>query len=120
MTRWGHASASLDNKIYIFGGRFSNDLNDVLILDLDLMKMRNLKAAAETLPKPRRRACINFVGNCLLMFGGFNSDYFNDLHFINVSEGLTKPKRFSKTYIEIEKLVNEKSTSDISIQTECG
>lgn len=33
LTRWGHSSAVYDNKIYIFGGRFSNDLNDLLVLD---------------------------------------------------------------------------------------
>ena len=96
MTRWGHASASLKNKIYIFGGRFSNDLNDILVLETDTMKIKVLKASPESLPKARRRACINFIGNCLLMFGGFNTDYFNDLHFINVTDGLNKPKKYSK------------------------
>ena len=105
MTRWGHACASLENKIYIFGGRFSNDLNDVLVLDLDASKMRTLKTLPESTPKPRRRACINFVGNCLLMFGGFNSDYFNDLHYINVTEGLTKPRRFSRK-MDVDKFIN--------------
>ena len=60
--------------------------------------MRALKTANETLPKPRRRACVNFIGNCLLMFGGFNSDYFNDLHFINVTEGLGRPKKYCRKY----------------------
>ncbi len=30
------------------------------------------------------------------MFGGFNTDYFNDLHFINVTDGFNKPKKYSK------------------------
>jgi hypothetical protein len=33
------------------------------------------------------------MGNCLIMFGGFNTDYFNDLHFVNVTEGLARPKK---------------------------
>ena len=33
LTRWGHTSAVYDDKIYVFGGRFCNDLNDILILD---------------------------------------------------------------------------------------
>lgn len=45
LTRWGHACASLQNRIYIFGGRFSNDLNDILVLDLETMKMKTIKAA---------------------------------------------------------------------------
>ena len=34
LTRWGHSSAVYNGNIYIFGGRFSNDLNDVLVFDL--------------------------------------------------------------------------------------
>jgi hypothetical protein len=34
LTRWGHSSVVYDGKIYIFGGRFSNDLNDLLVADL--------------------------------------------------------------------------------------
>lgn len=30
------------------------------------------------------------------MFGGFNTDYFNDLHFINVTDGLNRPKKYVK------------------------
>ena len=33
LTRWGHTSTVYDDKIYVFGGRFCNDLNDILILD---------------------------------------------------------------------------------------
>jgi hypothetical protein len=33
LSRWGHSSAVFDKKIYIFGGRFSNDLNDLLVAD---------------------------------------------------------------------------------------
>lgn len=35
LTRWGHSSVVYDGKIYIFGGRFSNDLNDILVVDLE-------------------------------------------------------------------------------------
>ena len=34
ITRWGHTSTTYDGKIYIFGGRFISDLNDLLELDL--------------------------------------------------------------------------------------
>ena len=75
--------------------------------------MKTLKTPVETMPKPRRRACINFVGNCLIMFGGFNSQYFNDLHFINVTDGLEKPKKYSRKTIEFVKMVNNKQNADI-------
>lgn len=85
MTRWGHSTAVKGNNIYIFGGRFSNDLSDMLIFNAEKDKIRVLKVTSESTPKPRRRSSLNFIGNCLLMFGGFNSDYYNDLHYINVT-----------------------------------
>ena len=45
------------------------------------------------LPKARRRHSACFLGSSMLIFGGFNGDYFNDLHYINI----TSPKR--KFYI---------------------
>lgn len=97
-----------DNNIYIFGGRFSNDLNDMLILDTERNKLRVLKVNTETIPKPRRRSCLCFIGNCLLMFGGFNSDYYNDLHYINVTENQPKPKRYYDNKMELKALLNNK------------
>lgn len=43
LTRWGHTSVVFDRKIYIFGGRFSNDLNDLLVVDIDKCTMKPLK-----------------------------------------------------------------------------
>ena len=52
LTRWGHSSNVYDGKIYIFGGRFSNDLNDILVIDLEKSTMKALKTNVE-LPKAR-------------------------------------------------------------------
>lgn len=92
MSRWGHSSVSLDKKIYIFGGRFSTDLNDLLIFDTEKDNLTILKASPDSLPKPRRRPSTCFIGSCLLMFGGFNSDYYNDLYYINVAQNPKKIK----------------------------
>lgn len=48
--------------------------------------MKTLKTGSHDIPKPRRRHCGCFVGSCLIIFGGFNGEYFNDLHYINVFE----------------------------------
>lgn len=89
MTRWGHSSAVYDNKIYIFGGRFSNDLNDILVADFEANIIRQMKISGEA-PAARRRHCAGFIGSCLVAFGGFNGQYFNDLHYISVHE--SRPK----------------------------
>lgn len=38
------------------------------------------------MPKARRRHSAVFVGSNMIVFGGFNGEYFNDLHYINVFE----------------------------------
>ena len=42
-------------------------------------------------PRPRRRHCASFMGSCMIIFGGFNGEYFNDLFYINVFELNNKP-----------------------------
>lgn len=71
--RWGHTSTVFDEKIYIFGGRFCNDLNDIMVFDPKKETIKNLKVNQETIPLPRRKPCACFVGSCLIMFGGFNN-----------------------------------------------
>jgi hypothetical protein len=71
LTRWGHSSAVYDNKIYVFGGRFSNDLNDLLVIDIERNVIKGLKIVGD-LPKARRRHSSCFVGSCMIIFGGFN------------------------------------------------
>lgn len=70
LTRWGHTSAVFDEKIYVFGGRFSNDLQDILIIDpaKETIKVLNHKEP----PRARRRHSSVFVGSCMIIFGGFN------------------------------------------------
>lgn len=85
LSRWGHSSAVFDGKIYVFAGRFSNDLNDLLVIDVSNNSLRGLKIGSSSdQPKPRRRHCAGFVGSCMVAFGGFNGEYFNDLFYINV------------------------------------
>lgn len=74
--------------MYIFAGRFSNDLNDILVFDPHNNSLKPLKIgnSSNEIPKARRRHCAGFVGSCMIIFGGFNGEYFNDLYYINVFE----------------------------------
>lgn len=73
MTRWGHSSSYYKNKIYVFGGRFSSDLNDLLMIDLEAGTIKVVNKAIVNAPSPRRRHSSAFMGSSLLVFGGFNS-----------------------------------------------
>lgn len=84
LTRWGHTSAVFEDKIYVFGGRFCNDLNDIQVLDPSKDQVTTLNAGGE-IPKARRRHSACFLGSSMLIFGGFNGEYFNDLHYIKIN-----------------------------------
>ena len=71
LTRWGHTSVVYDEKIYVFGGRFCNDLNDILILDPQRDQITTVKIQGDV-PKARRRHSACFLGSSMLIFGGFN------------------------------------------------
>ena len=71
LTRWGHTSAVFDGKIYVFGGRFCNDLQDILIIDPERDVLKNLRVTG-LVPRARRRHACVFVGGCMVVFGGFN------------------------------------------------
>lgn len=117
LTRWGHTSTVYDNKIYIFGGRFSNDLNDILVIDNEKNTMKAMKIAGE-LPKARRRHSACFVGSCMLIFGGFNGEYYNDLHYINCFELRTKLQVPSSSLPKnISEFIGENNLADLSVKT---
>lgn len=51
------------------------------------------------------------------MFGGFNSEYFNDLHYINVTDGFNRPRKYTRSFHDFAKFINDKSTADLKIGT---
>lgn len=79
----------------------------MLIFDTEKNKVKVVKVSNETIPKPRRRSCLSFIGSCLIMFGGFNAEYYNDLHYINMSENQSKPKKYYSK-LDIKSLLNNK------------
>lgn len=120
LTRWGHSSTVYDNKIFIFGGRFSSDLNDLLVFDIEKNMFKSLKTGPE-LPKARRRHSACFIGSCMLIFGGFNGEYYNDLYYINVFELKTRLQvPSSPVHKNLINIINEKKFSDLCISTDDG
>jgi len=102
LTRWGHTATVYEGKIYVFGGRFCNDLNDILVLDPNREQVTTLKVHGDV-PKARRRHSACFLGSCMLIFGGFNGEYFNDLYYINIPS--------SKKRSSVNLNLNDKSLS---------
>ena len=84
-TRWGHSASVLDDKLYILGGRNELDVSDLYCFDMASSTWSKLES--QQAPKPRRRHSSVFISTTLVMFGGFDGEFYNDLHVFH-----TKPR----------------------------
>lgn len=54
----------------------------------------------------------------MIVFGGFNGEYYNDLYYINVFELRTRLQIPSSNLLKnMSKIVNDKKFSDVSVKT---
>ena len=85
-TRWGHGAAVYENsKLLFLGRRTDNDISDLHQYDIDSGEWSEL-LIAHPLPKPRRRASVILVSNCMVMFGGFDGEFFNDMNVLSLKD----------------------------------
>jgi N-acetylneuraminic acid mutarotase len=84
-TRWGHAAAVMDqDKLFILGGRNDSDVSDIHCYDIVSNHWHQIEVGHQ-IPSPRRRHSCIFVSNCLVMFGGFDGEFFNDINIMDMS-----------------------------------
>ena len=62
------------------------------------MKWREIEFNG-VLPKPRRRHSALFVSNSLVMFGGFDGNFFNDLNIVDLNQTTKSQVIVSQTSI---------------------
>jgi N-acetylneuraminic acid mutarotase len=77
-TRWGHSACVFDDKLYVLGGRNDHDVNDLYRLDLATNQWEKLDLPSP--PNPRRRHSAVFISSSLVIFGGFDGEFHNDMH----------------------------------------
>jgi N-acetylneuraminic acid mutarotase len=82
-TRWGHAATTNEGKLYILGGRNEQDVCDIFEFNHSEMKWREIEIA-DPKPKPRRRHSAIFVSGSLIMFGGFDGGFYDDLNILDL------------------------------------
>jgi hypothetical protein len=66
------------------GGRNEQDIIDLHEFDTEEMKWKEVELTG-VLPKARRRHSAVFVSNSLIMFGGFDGNFYNDLNILDFS-----------------------------------
>jgi N-acetylneuraminic acid mutarotase len=110
-TRWGHSAAVNNNQLLILGGRNDADINDIYSFDLETQIWSQLEVG-HPLPKPRRRHSCIFISNCLVMFGGFDGEFYNDLNVMDISQMGSKLER----EVEFINLVDSEESHDITFR----
>lgn len=113
-SRWGHSAAVYQNKIYILGGRNSNDISDLHCLDVDCLTWTQIPLK-EPQPKPRRRHSSVFIASSLLMFGGFDGTFYNDLHILHTNKTAKESITVSPSTLihNLAAVVNDPEVSNI-------
>lgn len=88
----------------------------MFVFDADQKQWSELKLSA-WIPKPRRRGSAVFVASSLLLFGGFDGDFFNDLQVLHLNEASRKacpvsPSSLDKDFL---KQINNPHNNDLRI-----
>jgi len=84
-SRWGHTASVYNDQIYIYGGRNDQDISDLHVLDPTEKTWTELQLR-QRVPKPRRRASAVFIASTLMLFGGFDGEFYNDLHALHLND----------------------------------
>ena len=115
-SRWGHTACVYQDQIYIHGGRNENDIADLHVFDPNLKKWSRL-ALKERLPKPRRRASAVFIASSLIMFGGFDGEFYNDLHALHLNEKAKRTNYISPSTLDSDyvKTINNPAMTDLTL-----
>jgi hypothetical protein len=68
------------------------------------------------LPKPRRRHSAVFVSGSLILFGGFDGNFFNDLQILDFQSGKKQVVKIQQTTInhDYKSLINQEENSDLT------
>ena len=62
------------------------------------------------LPKPRRRHSTIFVSNCLVMFGGFDGEFYNDLNVMDMSKATSLQEKETEFFSLVDSQENHDLT----------
>ena len=104
--RWGHTLHHYDGNLYIFGGRADEDMNEMLSISLRTHQAKIVETGST--PQPRRRHHGGLIGSSLVLFGGFDGNYFDDLFFINLYQPQQPVVSKVKASSEPKEWVNDK------------
>jgi len=118
-SRWGHTASVYKDCIYIHGGRNDHDISDLHVFDPNLKSWTEI-ALRQRIPKPRRRASAVFIASSLMLFGGFDGEFYNDLYALHLNELAKHSSYVGHSTIDQDfvKLINNAEYSDMTLVIE--
>lgn len=118
-SRWGHTASVYQDCIYVHGGRNDHDISDLHVFDPNVKKWSEIQLR-QRIPKPRRRASAVFISSSLLLFGGFDGEFYNDLHALHLNELPKHASQVGQSSLDQDmvKLINAPEQSDLTLVVE--
>jgi hypothetical protein len=116
-SRWGHAAVVHNqSKLLIIGGRNENDINDIHCYDA-VEQSWSYSLNCNNSPKPRRRHSAVLLSNCLVMFGGFDGQFYDDLNLLNLKPDANQVVILPSTKdIDLISLVNSSTDFNVTVK----
>ena len=116
-SRWGHTGSVYQDKMYILGGRNENDISDLFVFDPETLKWSVIIISGR-IPTPRRRHSAVFIASSLVMFGGFDGAFFNDLYALHLNDQRKNLIQVEKSKIDRDftSLINNPAKSDLRLK----
>lgn len=124
-TRWGHVAVFHEDQLFIIGGRNEQDLSDMHKFDMTTNTWSKVTISKEgNYPRARRRHSCVLIESYMLMFGGFDGEFFNDLHLLDLKRRATTVSNIIESTLNVDlcNLINRRGphaddlTCDFEIQ----
>lgn len=104
------------DKVYILGGRNEIDLNDLFVYDPKERSWSEVEIA-QRIPKPRRRHSAVFICSSLVMFGGFDSEFYNDMYamHLNAAAKSAVQVQLSTIHTDYANILRDEENSNLTL-----
>jgi hypothetical protein len=114
--RWGATLNSLGNCLILFGGRNKLDFNDLWLYNLDKLEWKPINSFTKEIAVERRKHCSTIYRNLIIISGGFNGEYLDEINFLNLNDLSVCNNYYHSSIYDIFKFINNPSYSDFQIK----
>lgn len=89
--------------------------------DLVEIRLRDFQIVTQHISnniKTRRKHSASLLGNCMIVFGGFNGEYHQDLHYVELENNCIFSENIETKWSNQESILNDQEFGDIEFTFE--